>query len=166
MHIEVSTKLTPQVELESQKKVKKLCRWSLIIGIIGMLINIIVSVACFEEGEEPFWLEVELYISCIFFALGLVIPITLKSMTKKSLANILNVVNYYVFEEEYVTVTSYRGEDKISEAKNYYTEFTKVKKTENYVYLHLGIRGAYPIEIAALTGEQLSWLLSLKPRKK
>ncbi len=95
------------------------------------------------------------------FAVGLVVPLTLKSITKKSLANIQDVVNEYDFHEEYVIVSSYRGEEKIAEVKNYYREITKTRLTENYVYLHLGLRGAYPVERSAITEEQQAWLLSL-----
>ena len=165
MKIEVSTKLIPQVEEENQKKTKRLCRLSLIVGIIGLLAFIIVNVVCLEEGEKSFWLEMLLLFAAMLFALGLVIPLALKIMTKKSMENLYNVVNRYVFEEEYLLVSSYRGEEKIAEAKHYYTEFSKIKKTQNYVYLCLGLRGAYPIEIAALTGEQLSRILSLKKKK-
>lgn len=165
MKIEVSTKLTSRVEKESQKKIKILSRISLIVGIIGLLAYIVIGVAFFEEGEEPEWLEVELYIAALLFALGVVLPITLKVMTKKAMANLENVSNSYVFEDDYLLVRSYRGEEQIAETKHYYKEFSKIKKTKNYLYLYMGIRGAYPIEISALTEEQLSWILSIKDKK-
>ncbi len=164
MEFKVSTPLGANVEVESQKKIKLLCRIALIAGIIGLIVYILIGVIAYDEGEEPFWLEIELIISSLSFALGLVIPIALKAVTKKSLSNLQNVVNEYEFFEEYVVVKSYRGEEKIAEAKNYYTEITKIRQTESYVYLHLGIRGAYPVLRGAMTEERQAWLLGLKKK--
>ncbi len=58
MEFQVSTKLTPTVETESQKKIKLLCKISLIVGIIGLIAYIVVGVVAYEENEEPFWLEI------------------------------------------------------------------------------------------------------------
>ncbi len=165
MQFQVSTKLNADVETESQKKIKFFCKIAFIVGIIGLIAYVLIGVFAYEEGEEPRWLEIELILSSISFAIGLVIPITLRTMTKKSLANIHNVVNTYDFSDEYVLVTSKRGEEKIAEVKNYYREITKVRLTENYVYLHLGLRGAYPIARTALTEEQQAWLLALRKSK-
>ncbi len=164
MDIQVSTQLTADVERESQKKIKLLCKIGLIVGIIGLLSYIIIGVTCFEEDEEPFWLEIILLASSVLFALGLVIPITLNVVTKKSLKAVGNMVNRFEFNEEYFTVSSYRGEEKMAEAKHYYREVTKTRETENYVYLHIGIRGAYPIEISRLTEEEKAWILDLKKK--
>ncbi len=164
MEFQVSTPLNVDVEKESQKKIKKLCKISLIVGIIGLIAYILIGVIAFEEGEEPFWLEILLIASSVLFAIGLVMPIALNAATKKSLSTIHNVINQYEFYDEYVIVKSYRGEEKIAEAKNYYRELTKTRLTENFVYLHLGLRGAYPVARAALTEEQQAWLLALKKK--
>lgn len=164
MEIQVSTKLTADMEKESQKKIKLLFKIALIVGIIGLFAYVIIGVICFEEGEEPFWLEIELLISSLLFALGLVIPITLNVITKKSLKTVENMVNQYQFHEENFIVASYRGEEKIAEVKHYYHEITKVRLTEHYIYLHIGIRGAYPIALTQLTEEEKDWLLHLKKK--
>ncbi len=164
MEFQVSTPLGIDVEKENQKKTKTLCKISLIIGIIGVIANILIGVIVFEEGEEPFWLEIELILSSVFVSLGLVIPIFLNITTKKSLATLHNVVNHYEFHDEYLIAKSYQGEEKIGEVKNYYREITKVRLTENYVFLNLGLRGAYPILRSAITQEQQEWLLQLKKK--
>ncbi len=164
MEFTVRTALNPEVEMESQKRLKKLCKIALIVGIIGLIAYILISVIGFEEGEEPFWLEIVLLASSILFSIGLVIPITLNILTKKSLANIQNVENEYEFHEDYFVVVSRRGEEKIAEAKNYYSEITKIRLTDHYVYLHMGIRGAYPISRDRITEEEQTWLLSLKKK--
>ncbi len=165
MNIQVSTKLNMDVEKESQKKIKLLCKIALIVGIIGLIAYIIVSVAFFDEGEDPFWLEIILYTFSILFALGVVLPITMNAINKKAAKTIENVINYYEFSEENFTVISCRGEEKIAEVKHYYNEITKIRKTENYIYLHLGLRGAYPIEWKELTEEEIHWILLLKTEK-
>ncbi len=164
MEIQVSTKLTADMEKESQKKIKLLFKIALIVGIIGLFAYVIIGVVCFEEGEEPFWLEIELLISSLLFALGLVIPITLNVITKKSLKTVENMVNQYQFHEGNFIVASYREQEKIAEVKHYYHEITKVRLTENYIYLHIGIRGAYPIALMQLTEEEKDWLLHLKKK--
>ncbi len=164
MEFQVSTKLTPEIEIEGQKKIKKLCKIALIIGVLGLIAYILIAVIAYEENEEPFWLELMLWFFAVLFALGLIIPIVLKSVTKKSLSTISKVVNVYEFHEEYVIVKSYRMDEKIAEVKHYYSEITKIRQTENYVYLHLGLRGAYPITRSVLTEEQRSWLFSLKKK--
>ncbi len=162
MELEVSTALTSEVETESWKKWEILFRIAFIVGVVGLIAYIVIAVIAFGEEKEPLWLEIELWASALIFALGLVIPLTVKNMIKKSLVNIQGVTNRYQFYEDYLITTSYRGEEKIAEAKNYYSEITKIRLTEHYVYLHLGIRGAYPIARSALSKEQQSWLLSLK----
>ncbi len=155
MQFEVSTALTKEVELDRQKKFKLGCWIALIVGIIGLFGYIVVAVVCFEENNEPFWLDILLWGSAALFAIGLIFLIAFGRVAKKMEGNIRNV---YSFDEEYVTVCSYRGEEKIGEAKNYYTEFTKVSKTENYLYLYMELRGAYPILLFELTEEQTNWL--------
>ncbi len=165
MQFDVETKLSVEVEKESQKKLRLLCKIAMIVGIIGLIANIMIGVIFFED-KEPFWMEVFLYVSSVLFAIGLVIPIFLQQMTKKSLPVIHGVVNVYHFEEESFTVISMRSEEKIAEVKHSYVEISKVRETENYLYLHLSMRGVYPIARSALTEEGRVWLLGLGKKKK
>lgn len=165
MHFQVSTKLTKEVDEEAGKKLKKWLKIAWIVGLIGIIVNLIISCTVYLDAEkDPLWLEIELYASAILFAFGLVLTLTVKSTEKKAQAYTMNAENRYEFFDDCVVTSSYRGEDKFAEVKNYFTEFTKIKKTEHYVLLHLGMRGAYPVEIAALTEEQLDWLLHIKDR--
>ncbi len=162
MQFQVSTTIESRIDEEMQKKTKRIYKILLCIGIIGIIANIVVAVALYSDKKEPFWLDVELYISALLFALGLVIPLTIKFLTKKLQKTTIGIVNVYEFFDDCLVTVSYRGEEKIAEVKNYFIEITKVLKTENFVFLHLGKRGAYPIEISALTEEQLAYVLNLK----
>ncbi len=168
MEIRVSTKLTAEMEKENQKKLKTGSFWAMIIGIIGLIAYIVVSVACFDEGEEPKWLEIFLYAFSVLFAIGLIFFLTTKNLIKKAVAN--GFTNEYLFTEEFATVTSYRGGEKVGEIKHYYNEFTKIRKTEYYLFLHLGVRGAYPIELCKINEEELAivcaWVAKWLPNKK
>lgn len=165
MDIQVSTKITPYIEKENQKKIKLLCKIALILGIVGLIANIIIGVICFGEEEEPFWFELILMVFSMIFAIGLVVPIALNIISKKAMKTIENVVNQYAFRDDSFTVMSYRGEEKIAEAKHYYSELTKTRITEHYIYLDIGLRGSYPIEHINLTEEEKAWLLALKKKK-
>ncbi len=164
MKIEVSTSLTQEVERENQKAMKTFGKIAFWIGILGCIAYIAVSVAFFEEGEEPMWLEVCLWVFAVVFAVGLLAFLTAKKIVQKAAGNYF--LNKYVFEDDFVTVTSYRGEEKLAEVKNYYSDFTKIRKTENYFFLCMGMKGAYPIQRSLLTEEESAWLYATIKKKK
>ncbi len=163
MQINVSTRLTQEVEIENQKRSKLVGLIAWIVGLIGCLIYIVVAVAFYGDGEDPLWLEILLWLSAGVFAVGLILHLTAKKTIKKAETN--DFLNEYSFEDSFVTVISYRGEEKIAEVKNYYTEFTKIRKTEKYLFLCMGMRGAYPIERSLLTEEQTAWIYSIIKKK-
>ncbi len=156
MRIEASAKLTAEMERENQAKLRKGSLITMWIGIVGLIVQIIVSVFFIEEEKDPKWLEILLYVAAVLFACGLIFFLTAKKTVQKTAES--GFFNEYVFEDTFVTVISSRGGEKIGEVKTYYWEFTKIRRTENYLFFQMGVKGAYPIALSTLQREEINTL--------
>jgi len=127
----------------------------LIVGAVGMVSYIIIGVAI---KNEPEWLDVLLYVFAFMFAFGLVFLITVNKTNAAALKNDAKL--NYMFFEDYVLVTSYKGNENVGTLKIYYKELAKVKETKEYIFLYQTKVTALPLLKSDLSEQEKETLLS------
>lgn len=160
--IKFSLEINQEVQTELNKSLKRNCIIALVIGIIGFVAYISISMFF-----EHFILEVLLWVFAFAFGFGLVFLITINKTNKKVVAS--KMVGEYELFEEFMTIDSIKDGEKISSAKVYYKDIIKIKETENYIFLYPNKQIAYPIPKNKLSAEELStvklWVHSAKIKK-
>lgn len=161
-----STKFTKQTQEELNKSLEIGSTLSMVIGSVGLIIYIILSVAL-PEGTQ--WLDFILYISAILFGFGIVFLISVNKTNKNFRDE--KTENEYEFFENYFTIDSTKNGEKVATVKVYYNEVFRLKQTKNYLFVFQNQYTSYPVDKKAFSQEELkmliNWIkLGISARKK
>lgn len=140
-----------QIELSKQPKINSII--AIIVGTIGLLLYIVLS-AFFESMLLNFML-----LFAIPFSVGLTCLITINKTIEK-FKNV-DVLNKYVFESDFVTITSFKNNEQVGMSKVYYSQILKVKQTETFIFIYPNKTSAYPVVKQALSENELATLKNL-----
>ena len=140
-----------QIELSKQPKINSII--AIIVGAIGLLLYIVLS-AFFESMLLNFML-----LFAIPFSVGLTCLITINKTIEK-FKNV-DVLNKYVFESDFVTITSFKNNEQVGMSKVYYSQILKIKQTETFIFIYPSKTSAYPVVKQALSETELATLKNL-----
>jgi glucose uptake protein GlcU len=140
-----------QIELSKQPKINSII--AIIVGTIGLLLYIVLS-AFFESMLLNFML-----LFAIPFSVGLTCLITINKTIEK-FKNV-DVLNKYVFESDFVTITSFKNNEQVGMSKVYYSQILKIKQTETFIFIYPNKTSAYPVVKQALSENELATLKNL-----
>ena len=115
---------------ELNAKMKILYLIFLIIGSVGVGTYIVLAVI-FDSVPG---LDYLLICSSAYFAIGIVLLVTMKRSTKKQLAE--NKYDEYEFLEDCIVAKGYKNNEHIATVKYKYDGFVKIKETEHYLFLY------------------------------
>lgn len=146
------TKIDVEIQKELSKKLYTYSLIALIIGSVGLLVYLVLATIF----DNPYF-DILLIFS-IPFGFGLVFILTIKKLIKNVQA--INQVNTYVFEENYLNVTTTRNLEVVGTAKLYYKELFKSRETKNYIYMYVNKNSALPVKKENLSQDELIILRS------
>ncbi len=147
------TEISREVQAELFKNAKIAYIIALVIGSVGLLAYIILSVFI----ESPYLDALLLF--AIPFGFGLVFLISINITIKKAEQN--KAENEYVFDDEFFAVTSSRNGDVVGTSKTYYKNIYKAKENKTFILIYLNRQQVFPIKKANLTDDQLAEIKSL-----
>ena len=157
-----SLKVDRELQEELNKTLKRNCLIMVIIGAIGLVAYIAISMFI-----EHFLLEIFLWIFAGLLGVGVCLLIVINKTNKKAADN--NFIGEYELFEEYLIVNTFKNDEQISTIKLYYKDVIKIKETENYIFLYPNKQIAYPIAKKKLLPEELSmvklWINAARLKK-
>jgi len=157
-----SVKVDRELQEEVNKTLKRNCLIMVIIGAIGLVAYIAISMFI-----EHFLLEIFLWIFAGLLGVGVCLLIVINKTNKKAADN--NFIGEYELFEEYLIVNTFKNDEQISTIKLYYKDVIKIKETENYIFLYPNKQIAYPIAKKKLLPEELSmvklWINAARLKK-
>jgi len=157
-----SVKVDRELQEEVNKTLKRNCLIMVIIGAIGLVAYIAISMFI-----EHFLLEIFLWIFAGLLGVGVCLLIVINKTNKKAADN--NFIGEYELFEEYLIVNTFKNDEQVSTIKLYYKDVIKIKETENYIFLYPNKQIAYPIAKKKLLPEELSmvklWINAARLKK-
>lgn len=151
--ITVRTKIDEASQKILTKKIRVGSLISMIIGIVGLLIYIILSI-----NFENLNLDFLLFFS-IPFAIGLVLLITIHKNIAKTAS--YQWINEYVFEKNAIHISTIKNEDVIGTHKLYYKDIYKVKEYDDYLFIFINKANAYILKKSNTTELELNKIKEL-----
>ena len=151
--IECETKIDGKVQKEILKSSLITALVFLIIGAIGTVAYLVLA-SIFDNS----WFDI-LLIFAFLFGFGLIFYITLNKTIKT--AEQTSYTNKYQFNEEVLTITSFKDGQEISTATSKYELFIKIKETKNLVLMYPTKTAIYPILKSNLTEQDLTEIRKL-----
>lgn len=156
--IETVAILNEKVQIELSKKPKLISLICVIIGAIGLVAYIAISMFI------DHWAINILLFFAFPFGVGLVTLTTINKNTKNFKLN--NVINNYKFYEDHIIITSFKGDEQIGMSKIEYSAINKIKETETFLFFFANFSAAFPIIKTALNNDELSTIKTLLTKNK
>lgn len=154
--IETNTKLDLKMQKALNLKLFIASIVLLIIGIVGLLGYLILSIGF---RMDTIWLDILLWVFSISFGYGLIWMLSV-IRTNSAVAD-EQKENNYMFFEDYVLITTYFKGENIGSIKLYYKEIKKIKQTNDYIFLYRSFRIVYPVSKQNLNQQDCETVLSL-----
>ena len=133
------TEFNQAMQKELNSKSKKINKTLMIIGAIGLLAYIVIGTIL---EEEVWWCEA-LLVFALPFSFGLILLITINKQEKKAVFS--NQYNVYEFNDDFLNAETYSKGECTSKVKFYYKDIVRVKETDNYLFLFIQIKHAFPV---------------------
>lgn len=146
-------KINQEIQAELNKSSKRNSIIATIIGIVGLVAYIALSM-----WKELFVFEMLLWISACLFGVGIAYIVLINKSNKKAANSTMD--GEYELEETFMTIKAHKDGEQISSAKVYYKDMVKLKETANYIFLYPNRQMAYPVPKNKLSAEELSLLKS------
>ena len=149
----VKTELNSEVQTELSRPVYITSLIMLIIGSVGLVAYIVLG-TIFDNTALDYMLAF-----AVPFGFGLVFLITVKKMSKN--IEKIKQTNEYTFEQDYMSVTTYRFEENEGSIKVYYRDLVKSRETKKYIFMYINKVSALAVDKTLLTEDELIILKSL-----
>lgn len=125
----VQTKINGKMQQELLLGFKVIGLISLILGAIGLTVDIVLEVA-----EVHSFALLTTFAFALLLVMGIVMVVYNAKLVKQS--ERINKENLYIFYDEYFEIkTIYHGEVE-DKTKLYYSDILKVKETKNYIFIY------------------------------
>ncbi|MFQ6752155.1 MAG: YcxB family protein [Clostridia bacterium] len=144
-------RITEEMQKELNSKALLTYLIMAIVGGVGLLSYIVIGTM-----HEYAWLDYLLYVSSVFFGIGLVFYITVKKSYKKN-PNLNNTAEYEL-NEDHLVESIYKGDEQLANSKHYYTNIIKTRESKNYLFLFITAGAACVIPKNELSADELTLL--------
>ena len=143
---EGSTKIDVSVQKQLNKKLFIVSLILIIIGGIGSVTYIVLSV-----------LDIIWSTYLLVFCLPLGVGIGYLYLIRKNIKTVSSQTheNFYTFEQDYFNVKTLRNGEEIGNSKIYYKDLVKVKEIGKYIFLYINQASAMPIDKTTLKDDDL-----------
>ena len=136
----IKTLMNKQVSREMIKRSRIVFLIFLLVGLAGLIAYISLAI----KLDDAWYLNIILFPSAVFFAVGLVYSILIIKNGFKIKDDDSNY-NETTFEKDYLINVAYRQGEKIEESKIYYNKILFFKETKSYFFLYITKVSALPI---------------------
>ncbi len=150
--VECITVINDKVQRQISKKLYISSIVCLVIGIIGVILYIVLSTI-----YQNSWADL-LLLFAIPFGFGLTFFITLD--TNYRILKNTAMVNFYIFDDDYLFVTTIKDNENVGSSQIPYNSITKIKENKLYLFIYINKVSALPVEKASLSEEDIKYIKS------
>ena len=150
--VECTTVINDKVQRQISKKLYISSIVCLVIGIIGVILYIVLSTI-----YQNSWADL-LLLFAIPFGFGLTFFITLD--TNYRILKNTAMVNFYIFDDDYLFVTTIKDNENVGSSQIPYNSITKIKENKLYLFIYINKVSALPVEKASLSEEDINYIKS------
>lgn len=150
--VECTTVINDKVQRQISKKLYISSIVCLVIGIIGVILYIVLSTI-----YQNSWADL-LLLFAIPFGFGLTFFITLD--TNYRILKNTAMVNFYIFDDDYLFVTTIKDNENVGSSQIPYNSITKIKENKLYLFIYINKVSALPVEKKSLSEEDINYIKS------
>lgn len=166
--IETKVKIDNNVQEELNQKPKTISIICMLIGTLGLIVYIILSVVL---DPVPVWVDFLLIFSA-FLGVGIVEYFVVARVNKLAAKDDANSDVKLTFYEDYYIIEETKNNEEIGKKKIFYKDIGRVRETKNYLFIQpaKSINAFNPVNKNLVSAEELSqikeYLKAAKGKKK
>lgn len=144
-----AVEIDEKLQKEANEKVWLISLTSTIIGAVGIILYIILSIFF-----KSIWLILLLCVMAFAFGFGVIYMLVINRINKKSVSK--ESIDELEIYEEYVNLNTIKNGEIIVTLKTYYKDLFRIRETKNFLFLYINRSSALAVPKQSFTEEEYS----------